>query len=388
MRIEPFRVEIGQPVLNDLHRRLENTRWAEDFANDDWRYGANIAAIRDLVGFWREEYDWRATEAAINLWPQYRTDIDGVPVHFLHIPGKGPNPKPLLLNHGWPWTFWDFRKVIGPLSDPAAYGGDAEDAFELVVPSLPGFGFSSPLRVPGIDFVRTADMWVRLMEALGHRRFATQGADWGSFISAELGHRFADRLIGVHTQLLVPLGFFCGAEPSPDLSELTEAERALLPRTLEFRTSGMGYAQLQSTKPQTPAVALADSPAGLLAWLVEKRRSWSDSEGDLYRRFSRTDLIDSAMLYWVTDTFGTSARYYYEARINPWRPAHDRWPRVEAPTAVANFPKEIVHQPRAWAERYFNIQRWTDMPAGGHFGAMEEPALLVADIRAFFRERD
>jgi pimeloyl-ACP methyl ester carboxylesterase len=226
------------------------------------------------------------------------------------------------------------------------------------------------------------------MEALGYRRFATQGADWGSFISAELGHRFADHIIGVHTQLLAPLGLFGGSEPAPDLGELSEGEQRFLPRTLAFYADGMGYSQIQSTKPQTPAIALADSPVGLLAWLVEKRFGWSDSGGDLYRRFSRTDLIDSAMIYWITNTFGTSARYYYEARHRPWKPAHDRWPRVEAPTGVAHFPMEIVHQPRSWAERYYNVQRWTEMPAGGHFGAMEEPDALVADIRAFFRDLD
>jgi pimeloyl-ACP methyl ester carboxylesterase len=381
--IERFVVDVPQAVLDDLRARIAATRWADDFDNDDWRYGANGAYLRELAAYWLDGYDWRAREAAMNRFAHWRTTIDGVPIHFIREPGKGPAPIPIMLNHGWPWSFWDFHKVIGPLADPAAHGGDPADAFEVIVPSLPGYGFSSPLTVPGHNFWTTADLWVKLMAALGHQRFATQGADWGAFVSSQLGHKYADRLIGLHIQLLAPLDTFTGGKPSS--SDYAEEEKPWLARNRAFARGEMGYFELQRTKPQTVAWALEDSPVGLLAWIVEKRRRWSDCDGEVGRRFTRDELIDTVMLYWVTRTFGTSARYYYEAAHNPWTPSHDRSPRVEAPTAVAVFPKEVMQLPRSWAERNHDIRRWTPMPSGGHFGPMEEPQALVDDIRAFFR---
>lgn len=384
MKIEPFRVAVPDAALADLHARLDRARWIEEFCNEDWRYGANVAYLAELAGYWRSTYDWRATERRINAFANFKTEIDGIPIHFVRAEGKGPKPIPLMLNHGWPWTFWDYRKLIGPLSDPAAHGGDPADAFEVIVPSLPGFGFSSPLTVPGINFAVTADLWVELMAGLGHERFAVQGADWGAFVAAQLGHQHADRLIGLHIQLLTPLGIFSG-DPAPGPEFYGADEQHFLAKNARFFAEEMGYAQLQATKPQTPAVALNDSPIGLLAWIVEKRRTWSDCGGDVERRFSKDDLLDTVMIYWLTGTFGTSARYYYEARHRPWQASHERRPVVEAPTAVAVFPNEVVLQPRRWAESYYNLQRWTPMTSGGHFGAMEEPEALIADLRAFFR---
>lgn len=387
--IEPFRVDVPQAVLDDLHDRLARTRWTADFANDAWSYGANVGYVRELAEHWHDRYDWRAREAAMNAFPQFRTTIDGVPVHFVHVKGKGtpgaPNPIPLILNHGWPWTFWDFHKVIGPLTDPAAHGGDPADAFDVVVPSLPGYGFSTPLTKTGMNFWTTADLWVELMARLGYPRFATQGGDWGAFISAQLGHKHADRVIGVHIHTPAPLDFMTAMRP-PDPADFEPGEAELLKKSAHMMAEEVGYFMLQRSKPQTPAVGLNDSPAGLLAWIVEKRRSWADTQSDVESRFTKDELIDTVMLYWVTESYHTSARYYYEAAHNPWTPSHDRTPVVEAPVGIPILPAELTVPTRKWAERYYNLKHWTRLPEGGHFAPMEVPDLLVADIRSFFRD--
>jgi pimeloyl-ACP methyl ester carboxylesterase len=383
--IEPFRIEVPQAVLDDLSRRLAETRWPDDFANDDWRYGANAGYIRGLAEYWRDHYDWRARERMMNSFAHFRGEIDGIPIHFIHERGKGPDPMPIILNHGWPWSFWDFHKIIGLLTDPAAHGGDAADAFDVVVPSLPGYAFSTPLRRTGINWWKTADLWVTLMDRLGYPRFATQGGDWGSFISAQLGHKYADRTIGVHIHTPAPLDFLGGNGWNPD--DYDENEKHLLPKMAAFAAEEVGYMALQTTKPQTPAVGLNDSPAGLLAWITEKRRRWSDCGGDVESRFTRDELIDTVMLYWVTGSYHTSARYYYEGAHHLWQPSHDRMPVVEAPVAIPLFPAELTKPSRRWAQRYYNLQRMTPMPGGGHFAAMEEPAALAGDIRAFFRDK-
>jgi pimeloyl-ACP methyl ester carboxylesterase len=382
--IEPFRIDVPQPVLDDLQERLARTRWAPDFANDQWTYGARVDYIRELAEYWRTRYDWRAREAMMNAFPQFRTRIDDIPIHFIHVRGKGPSPIPLIMNHGWPWTFWDFHKVIGPLSNPAAHGGDPADAFDIVVPSLPGYGFSTPLTHTGINWWNTADLWVELMKRLGYARFATQGGDWGSFISAQLGHKYADRMIGVHLHTPVALDFMTTMSP-PDPDDFLPEEAELLTRSGRMMAEEVGYFMLQRTKPQTPAVGLNDSPAGLLAWIVEKRRSWADTHGDVEMRFTKDELIDTVMLYWVTESYNTSARYYYEAMHNPWKPEHDRMPVVEAPVGIPVLPAELTVPTRKWAERYYNLQRWTHLPEGGHFAPMEVPGLLIEDIRSFFR---
>jgi pimeloyl-ACP methyl ester carboxylesterase len=387
MSKDPFAIAIPEETLADLRERLAQTRWSNDFANANWQYGTNLAYLKELVDYWRTHYDWRKHEREINTFSHYKTVIEGIPVHFIHEPGKGPSPMPIVLNHGWPWTFWDLHKVIRPLADPAAFGGDPADAFSVVVPSLPGYGFSTPLTTPGINYWRTADLWVALMQdVLGYRRFAAQGGDWGAAIAAQLGHKYADRLIGLHLHLMLPLNAFSAPLTAIlDPAQYGPDEQGWYERSMHFLTAETGYVALQTTKPQTLAYGLNDSPAGLCAWILEKRRTWSDCDGNVETRFTKDELLTAVTLYWVTQTFGTSARYYFEAAHNLWQPSHGRTPVVEAPTGVAVFLKDVVLLPHRWAERYYNLQRWTVMPSGGHFASMEEPARLVEEIRAFFR---
>lgn len=381
--MKPFIVDVPAEVLDDLQARLKRTRWVEDFANESWQYGTNTAFLKDLVAYWIDGYDWRAHERAINAYPQFRTEIDGMPIHFIHARGKGPRPKPLILTHGWPWTSWEYRKVIDLLSDPGAHGGDPADAFDVIVPSLPGYGFSTPLRQTGINFWRTSELWVKLMERLGHARFAAHGADWGALVTADLGHRYPDRMIGVHLAMTLPLDLFSGGLPAPEDYDADEALQAA--RLRDFFATEVAYSALQCTKPQTIAAALHDSPVGLASWIVEKLRSWSDCRGDVETRFSKDDMLTTIMIYWVTQSYGTSARYYYEAAHCPWTPVHDRVPVVEAPVGVSVLPAEICSAPRRWAQRYYNLKQWREHAAGGHYGAWEEPQAIVADLRDFLR---
>lgn len=383
MRMEPFTIDVPDATLADLHDRLARTRWPEDFGNDAWQYGTSLPYLKSLVAYWLDGFDWRAQEKAMNAFSQFRTTIEDVPIHFIYEKGKGPNPTPLILSHGWPWTFWDLHKVIRPLTDPAAFGGDPKDAFDVIVPSLPGYGFSTPLRKTGFNFWRTADLWVKLMQdVLGYSKFAAEGGDWGALVTSQLGHKYADRLIGTYIHMLLPLDLFLG--PLPDRSEYGPGEEAWYEKNLQFFAGEAGYSAIQTTKPQTLAYGFNDSPVGLAAWLVEKRRTWSECNGDVERRFTKDELLTTCTLYWVTQSFGTSARYYYECVHNPWRPSHDRRPIVESPTGVGVF-NDIVILPRAWTERTYNLQHYTMMPRGGHFAPMEEPELLVDDIRTFFR---
>ena len=342
--MEPFTIDVPQAVLDDLGRRLDATRWVDDFANEDWGYGANTEYIRSLAHYWRQGYDWRARERLMNEFKHFRTELQGVPIHFIRERGKGPAPIPLILNHGWPWTFWDFRKIIGPLTDPAAHGGDARDAFDVVVPSLPGFGFSTPLRVPGINWWKTADLWVQLMERLGYPRFASTGGDVGAFITAQLGHKHADRLIGIHLHTPGTLEFMTGG--SFDETQYSAEEKSrYADRMRRVRGSETSHFVIQSTKPQSLAIGFNDSPAGLMAWLVDKRRNWSDSDGDVEKRFSKDELLDTVMLYWATQSFHTSVRYYYEGAHIPWVPSHSRLPVVEAPTRDRAASKRAYLRP-------------------------------------------
>jgi pimeloyl-ACP methyl ester carboxylesterase len=285
---------------------------------------------------------------------------------------------PLVINHGWPWTFWDMRKIIGPLSDPAAHGGDPADAFDVVAPSLPGFAFSSPVTAPVANFFTAANLWVKLMSRLGYERFATQGGDIGSVVSAQLGHKYPERIIGAHLHLLVPT-----KAPYPEASDFAPDEALFAERLQAYNTDGSGYMHIQRTRPQTIAFAMHDSPVGLAAWLIEKRRAWADVRGDLESVFSKDDLITTVMLYWLTETYVSSARHYYAGGVSDY--VHDRTPVVEAPTAVLQFKGDVILQPRKWAERYFNLKRWNVSERGGHFAPMEAPEVLVDDIRAFFR---
>ena len=383
MAVQRFRIEIPDAVLADLRERLARTRLADDFANDGWQYGTNAAYLKELLDYWQNGFDWRAQEKRINEFAHFKTEIEGMPIHFIHEKGKGPKPMPLILSHGWPWTFWDLHKVIRPLADPAAFGGDPADAFDVVVPSLPGYGFSTPLKTTGINFWRTADLWVKLMrDVLGYDKFSAEGGDWGSIVTAQLGHKYAEHLHGVYVHLTAPLDLFQGTLPEP--SEYGPGEEGLFEKNVHFFMAESAYSALQMTKPQTLAFALEDSPAGLASWLVEKRRTWSDCGGDVEKRFSKDDLLTTFTIYWATRSFGTSARYYYECTHNPWRPSHDRRPVVQSPTGIGVF-QDVVILPKSWAERYYNLKHWSVMKSGGHFAPMEEPELLVEDVRKFFR---
>lgn len=384
--MQPFRIEIPEEVLVDLGERLARTRWPDDFGNVDWSYGSNGAYLRELVDHWRHRYDWREHERKMNALPHFRTDIEGIPIHFIHQRGSGKKPLPLLMSHGWPWTFWDFHKVIGPLADPASFGADPEDSFDVIVPSLPGYGFSTPLLTTGIDAFRTADLWLKLMrEVLGYSRFGAEGGDWGALISTQLGHKYPEAIVGLYIHLMINLDALSGGADGPRPEDFTADEAPWQARNQTFLTQGSGYSALQMTKPQTPAFGLNDSPVGLAAWLVEKRRGWSDCGGDVERRFTKDDLLTTIMIYWVTGSIGSSMRYYYETAHRPWAPSHRRWPVVEAPTGIALLPNEVMLQPRRWAERYYNLRHWSVLPRGGHFAPMEEPERLVEDIRVFFR---
>lgn len=381
--IEPFRIAIPDAVITDLCERIDRTRWPHDLDNGDWGYGTNLDYLRSLTAYWRDGFDWRAQEAQMNRLDHFRTTIDGVPIHFVHQRGRGPAPMPLIMSHGWPWTFWDLRKVIGPLSDPAAHGGDPADAFDLVIPSLPGFAFSTPLTRTGVAFHSVSEMWVELMDRLGYGRFGAQGGDFGAFVTAQLGHRHADRLIGIHVHLAGPLGMITGNAPPRE--DYGPGEEDWYDSNQRFLASGGGYAAIQATKPQTLAYGLTDSPTGMAAWLLEKRRDWSHSEGDVERRFSKDDLLTNFTLYWATESLQSSIRLYAESRRHPWRPSHDRQPVVEAPTGIAILAHDMVKLPRRWAERYYDLRRWSVIEDGGHFAPMEAPERLVEEIRAFFR---
>jgi pimeloyl-ACP methyl ester carboxylesterase len=380
----PFEITVDQRDLDDLAERLRRVRWADDFANEDWTYGVPGAYLRDLVDHWLHRFDWRAQEAAMNRWPHFRVVLDDVPIHFVHVRGRGPSPVPLVLTHGWPWTFWDYAAVIGPLTDPAAHGGDPADAFDLVVPSLPGTAFSSPLRTKGIGVTATADLWVRLMrDVLGYGSFGVGGGDSGAFVSAWMGHAWAPHVRGVHLSFPATTSMGDYATITPAAYSEEEQEWLRDPPPQSRGTSAHMAVHIED--PQTLAWAMQDSPAGLAAWLVERRRNWSDCDGDVERRFTKDDLLTTVSLYWLTGTFHTSVRFYAESFRAPWPLVHDRRPAVEAPTAVAVFPRELLRVPRSFMAERVNLARWTVMPRGGHFAPAEEPDLLVDDLRAFFR---
>ncbi|MFE9811377.1 alpha/beta fold hydrolase [Streptomyces sp. NPDC005227] len=385
--VRPFRLDVPQSDLDDLHQRLDRTRWPDELPGVGWAYGVPRDYLQELVRYWRHDYDWRAAEARLNTWPQFTTEIDGARLHFAHIRSPEPDATPLIVTHGWPGSIVEFTDIVGPLTDPRAHGGDPADAFHLVVPSIPGFGLSGPTRDTGWEFTRVAAAFATLMERLGYRRYGAQGGDWGGAISRELGRSHPERLIGVHLNLLP--GSSATVEPTAgELAALSPEERE---RTLVSWRRGQawnreegGYAAIQATRPQTLAYALTDSPVGQLAWIAEKFRQWTDSGDRPEDAVDRDLLLTDVMLYWLTGTAGSSARIYYErAHADYWGKPPE--PSV-APTALAVFPEENFVPLRHVAERTDRIVRWTEFDRGGHFAAMEAPDLLVADVRAFFRE--
>ena len=386
MTAEPFKLEIPDSRLEDLQRRLRAMNWPADLENDDWSYGTNARYLRELVDHWSGAFDWRAQERAMNAWPHFRVRIDDHPIHFLYAKGRGPKPLPLILTHGWPWTFWDFHEVIGPLSDPAAHGGDAADAFDVVVPSLPGYVFSTPLPRSGQNWWRTADLWVQLMrDVLGYEKFTAHGGDWGALVTMQLGHAHADSVRGIHLSNALPMRVFAGPRPwslSDAASNVAEGDMAAV---AGWERKFAAHVAVHVLGPQTLAYALHDSPVGLMAWMLERRRSWGDCAGDVESRFSKDFLCTTMSLFWLTDSFVSSVRYYREAAQHQWTPAHDRTPAIEVPTGISLFQHDLPPGPLDWSEQYYNRTLFKVHDSGGHFAAKEEPAAVVEDIRETFR---
>lgn len=376
-------IDIPQADLDDLHSRLDRTRWPHDVGNPDGKYGAPREYIEELLSYWRNTYDWRAVETEMNSYDQQMVEIDGVPVHFMRVPGKGPNPTPIVLTHGWPWTFWDLRKVIEPLTDPAAHGGDPSQSFDVIVPSLPGYGLSVPLNTTGIDAVRIADLWVKLMtDVLGYERFGAQGGDWGAFVTAQLGHAHADRLIGVYLTMPVVPGLFGRKAPTAD--NYADDEQWMLERAKEALPHIEAHIAVHRRDPQTFAYAMSDSPVGMASWLWWRRQLWCD--GNALEVFGHDDLCTLASLYWFNTSFSSSIRLYAEQFGHPPRLAHDRMPVIEAPTGFGLFAKELMFLPRSVAEAHTDLRRWTVFEQGGHFAPAERPDAVVDELRAFFAD--
>jgi pimeloyl-ACP methyl ester carboxylesterase len=377
--VEPFTIPFSSSAWEDLRSRLKRTRWPDEIPDSNWMYGFNREFLTDLCSYWSESFDWKKQIDRLSAFPHYRFQSEEGKIHFLHVKGKGPAPMPLILTHGWPGSFTEMLEILPLLTDPEAHGFAAADSFDVVVPSLPGFGFSDRPQAEGMDAFRVAELWVELMHALGYDRFAAQGGDLGAGVSTALGLRHSQHLTGIH------LNYIPGSY-RPYLAEgveVTAAERQFSLNAAQWFDQNGAYAHLQGTRPQTPAYALNDSPAGLAAWILEKFREWSDCGGDLYSSFSRDALLTNVTLYWMTETISSSFRMYFEGKRSPLHFSPDDF--VRPPCAIACFPREILTPPRQWIERGYNVQRWTEMPHGGHFAASEEPEMLASDLRVFFR---
>lgn len=382
MKIEPFRIDVPQAEVEALRTRLANTRWAPEPDNEDWSYGVNGTYLRELIEYWERGFDWRAQEAQINNFPQFKADIDGVPIHFIHVRGKGPDPTPIILNHGWPWSFWDFKDIITRLADPASQGGNPKDSFDVVVPSLPGFTFSGPLSRSDIGYAETADLWVKLMHGLGYDRFVTHGGDAGAFVSARLGHAHPENIIGVHLSFPVLPGVPHDARGE---DELTAEEFALM-KGQDRGPGAFFHVLINAFDPQTLAWAMHDSPVGLAAWILLRRRAWSDCHGDLETKFDKDTLLVHLSLYWFTNCFvGSQLFCRASAFVQPMALSNDIKPEISVPTAVAILPKDLMYRPRSLVAAHTDLRQWNVFPSGGHFGAAEEPKRMAEDIRSFVR---
>ncbi len=374
MSVTPFTIHITPETLTDLQERLARTRWTDEVSGAGWEYGTNLAYLKEFVDYWQRHFDWRTQERALNAFSHFHAQVDGFGLHFIHERGKGDHPLPLVLLNGWPSSFWQMLTIIPLLTDPARYGGDAADSFDVIVPSLPGYGFSDRPSEKGIGVGRIADLLAKLLtEELGYERFATRASDLGAAVSQQLALTHAQQLIGIHQSGTNP---YVGQIPD----NLTKAEQEFVANAQRWNQQEMAYAMEHSSKPQTLAYSLNDSPAGLAAWIVEKFRAWSDCDDAIEKRFSKDDLLTNLTIYWATQTINSSIRLYYETVRNP-----GRWGRVEVPTAMLMSPKDMFPTPRAWVERSYNVQRWTEIPSGGHFLEREEPERVAEDLRAFFR---
>jgi pimeloyl-ACP methyl ester carboxylesterase len=374
---EPFRLHVPDQVLADLRERLARTRWPDEIPDSGWRYGSNLAFMRRLVDHWRDGFDWRSHEEELNRFDQYTVELGGIDLHFIHQPGIGPAPLPLLLVNGWPCSVWEFHELIPRLTDPERFGGDPADAFTVIAPSLPCYTLSYAAGQPRFDVVAMADLFAELMtDVLGYGRFCAQGGDWGSYVVALLAARHAETLHGIHLNLM-PV-----KQDLPFPAEPNEEEERYRRDLQHWQAEETGYHAIQGTKPQTIAYALTDSPAGLAAWIVEKFHTWTDHDGELEQTIDFDSLLANITLYWATEAINSSFWPYYAIRHEPWPLPEGR---IDVPTAYASFPRETRHPARSFAEPYFNIERWTEMPRGGHYAALEVPDALAADVVAFFR---
>lgn len=375
---QPFQLHVTDREIADLRERLALTRYPEKTPGEPWAHGTDVDYLRDLIEYWRADFDWRAAEARLNAFPQFKVALHGIELHFLHVEGKGPNPTPLLLSHGWPGSVFEFLDIIPRLTDPARFGGDPADAFTVVAPSLPGYGLSFRAGQARFSLEMICDCLAELMtDVLGYRKFGAQGGDWGAFVASRLGATLGGRLIGIH------LNFLTVRRDPKLLPHPTPAEQKYLDELEIWLKEETGYQWIQGTRPQTLAIGLSDSPAGLAAWIVEKFRAWSDCGGNIESAFTKDQLLEDVSLYWFTGAIGSSFWPYYARLHGPW-PIPDGG--VSVPTGYAGFPREILRPPRSFAETmYTDIRRWTEMPTGGHFAAMEQPEALANEIVEFFR---
>jgi pimeloyl-ACP methyl ester carboxylesterase len=379
MGIEPFIIPFSQSAVDDLRDRLRRTRWPDEIPGANWEYGVNLSFLQQICEYWRDRFDWKEQVEKFSAFRHYRYSSENLGIHFIYERGKGPAPVPLILTHGWPGSFVEMLRIIPLLTDPARYGGSSADAFDVVIPSLPGYGFSDRPAGAGVNAFRVAELWTDLMNELGYKRFAAQGGDLGAGVSTALGLRHPDRIIALHLNF-IPGSYRPFLEPD---AKLTSAEEEFLRVRGRWADEAGAYAHVQRTRPQTAAYGLNDSPAGLAAWILEKFREWSDCDGDVYRRFTPDELLANVTLYWMTQTIHSSFRMYFEGGKAPLQ--FEKGEFIHVPTAIAHFPKELPFPPRVWIESGYNLQHWTEMPRGGHFAAAEEPELLAEDLRAFFR---
>src|SRR5215468_9587509 len=379
MTPRPFTIKVADDVLADLRARLERVRWPDEVPDAAWRYGTSVAYMKELVEYWRTRYDWRVHEARLNKLRQFTVELDGIDLHFIHEPGVGPAPMPLLLSHGWPGSVVEFERILPMLTDPACFGGDPQDSFSVVAASLPGYGFSFRPHQPRFGVEEIADTFARLMtDVLGYRRFAAQGGDWGAFVTSRLGLAYPERLAGIHVNLLA-------VRRDPALPDKPNAEeQAYIEQLQTWQREETGYQWIQGTRPQTLAFGLSDSPVGLAAWIVEKFRTWSDCASNPENAVSRDEILANIALYWFTGSIGASFWPYYVRMHEPWPIPEGK--TVGVPTGYAEFPKEILHPPRSLAVKtYPDIRRWSRMEKGGHFAALEQPEALAHEIIEFFR---
>ena len=394
--LKSFKIEVPEAVIQDLYSRIKSTRWAQDLNNEDQYYGLSTSFLKQYGDHWLNDYDWRAAEKQLNQFNQHKIEIDGQPIHFIYEKGKGPNPTPIILSHGWPWTYWHWSKVIGPLTDPAAYGGDPNQSFDVIIPSLPGFGFSTPVKDPEINFWKIADLWHKLMtDVLEYERYAASGMDYGMLVTAQLGHKYAEHVIAVHLGHEMPLGIFQSERPW-DLTEghmvpegLPEEARKEI---INFQRTFASHVAVHMLDAQTITHALNDSPIGMLAWILQRWKKWSDRSAPFESTHSKDEVITFAMIYWVNQAIGSSIRVYSNANRYPWKPAHSRKPAVEVPAGFSLLLGE-VYPPLATMENresmliegplasQFNIVHTKVYQKGGHFGPWENPEAFIEGIR-------